>query len=196
MRAAVTHRRLRLVKDIGLTVCFLGLMALIVARLDGEGEVLTGPFRVVDGDTLALGADRLRLIGIDAPELQQTCQYDDGRSWSCGEQARGHLSQLLAQGAPECRGSQTDRYHRLLVSCLVGGQSINARMVREGFALADGAVTFRGEQSQAQAARLGLWAGRFEHPRVWRDRMGLINDDKEKEGIWHDIKNFLTLHWL
>lgn len=198
MRGVSTHRRLRLMKDLGLTLCFLVLMALIVARLEGEGEgqILTGPFRVVDGDTLAMGPERLRLAGIDAPELAQVCHRENGQSWTCGDEARRLLTRLMAQGAPECRGSTTDRYHRLLVSCSSDGQSVNAQMVREGLALATGAITFRREQSQAETARRGLWAGEFDHPRLWRERMGLINEDMERQGIWHDIKSVLSLHWL
>jgi endonuclease YncB( thermonuclease family) len=192
------HRRLRLLKDLSLTLCFLGLLALIVARLEGEGRghLVAGPLRVVDGDTLAVGGMRLRLAGIDAPELGQTCRREDGGEWPCGEAAKALLTQVLAQGAPECRGTVTDRYRRLLVDCFIDGQNINAQMVRAGLALATGAITFRREQSQAQTARLGLWAGEFDHPRVWRERMGLVNGERERGRIWDDIKSFLALHWL
>ncbi|WP_137129953.1 thermonuclease family protein [Rhizobium sp. FY34] len=192
------HRRMRLSKDLGLTLCFLFLLALVAARLGGDGEetVFVGPFRVVDGDTLAVGSQRLRLIGIDAPELAQACRHKDGQEWACGEAARASLARLIAGGALECRGFSTDRYHRLLVGCFSNGQNIGALMVREGLALATGAITFRREQASAQAARAGIWVGEFEHPREWRSRMGLMNAEEDKEGLWHSMRNFLSLNWL
>lgn len=189
---------MRLSKDLGLTLCFLFLLALVVARLGGEGAetVLGGPFRVVDGDTLAVGNQRLRLTGIDAPELAQTCRLRQGEEWACGEAARALLVRLIAGAALECRGSSTDRYHRLLVSCFGNGQNIAALMVREGLALSTGATTFRREQASAEAARAGIWSGAFEHPREWRSRMGLIDAEEDKEGLWYKIGNFLSLDWL
>ncbi len=41
-------------------------------------EVITGPARVVDGDTLEIAGERIRLHGIDAPETNQTCWDDRG----------------------------------------------------------------------------------------------------------------------
>ena len=48
---------------------------------------LSGTARAVDGDTLDLSGERVRLIGIDAPELDQSCQRD-GQGWACGDWAR------------------------------------------------------------------------------------------------------------
>ncbi len=51
-------------------------------------ETLSGPARVVDGDTLFVAGERIRLHGIDAPEKDQTCSID-GRDWACGIAAWG-----------------------------------------------------------------------------------------------------------
>ncbi len=40
------------------------------------GEVITGPARVVDGDTLEVAGERIWLFAIDAPEKDQTCSID------------------------------------------------------------------------------------------------------------------------
>ena len=45
--------------------------------------LLEGEARAIDGDTLQLGDMRLRLHGIDAPELRQTCENAAGAIWSC-----------------------------------------------------------------------------------------------------------------
>ena len=53
----------------------------------GEKE-FQGPARVVDGDSLEIAALRVRLYGIDAPELSQHCASGDGRDYPCGRDAR------------------------------------------------------------------------------------------------------------
>jgi endonuclease YncB( thermonuclease family) len=49
---------------------------------------LTGVPRIVDGDTLAIGSTKFRLLGIDAPETDQFCVNGNGDHWTCGIGAR------------------------------------------------------------------------------------------------------------
>src|SRR5690242_19546586 len=49
----------------------------------GQPAIIGGTGRVVDGDTLDVGTTRVRLEGIDAPEIAQTCQNVAGASWNC-----------------------------------------------------------------------------------------------------------------
>lgn len=192
-RAYRRHRKTRWWKDAILTCCFLFLLVLIAARLQGGGgDPVSGPFRVVDGDTLAVGGQRLRLAGIDAPELDQTCERD-GRTWPCGAQAKQLLETLIASGIAECHGSEPDRYGRLLVSCIADGQTVNGAMVRGGMALTTGVVTYRREQMQAQAQRAGVWAGPFDTPAEWRRQRKI----EEQGSGWPDaLKDVLSLRWL
>ena len=57
------------------------------------GTAVAGPARVIDGDTLAVGAVRIRLFGIDAPEHDQTCGAA-GATWPCGAAAARRLGEL------------------------------------------------------------------------------------------------------
>ena len=46
---------------------------------------------IVDGDTLSIAGTRIRLLNIDAPELDQSCNDSLGRDWACGRQASSQL---------------------------------------------------------------------------------------------------------
>jgi endonuclease YncB( thermonuclease family) len=158
--------KIKLLRDGGVAACFLVLMLLIAMKVnDDAARTFTGRYRVVDGDSLELGATRLRLLGIDAPELSQTCNRD-GVPWRCGEAAKARLASFVGAGHIECRGSRKDKYERLLVTCFDKALNINSEMVRLGMA-----VTFGGyemEEMRAREAHLGLWAGDFTRPIDWR----------------------------
>jgi endonuclease YncB( thermonuclease family) len=165
---------LPLLRDALLATALLGLLLLIAARLDGgSGDedagpetALAGPFHVLDGDTMASGRQRLRLLGLDAPELGQTCRTAAGTEWDCGLAARQALRDRVDAAGIECRGNARDRYHRLLVDCRRGEVSINGGMVRDGLAIASGG--YAREEGEAKSAGQGIWAGTFESPRQWR----------------------------
>jgi endonuclease YncB( thermonuclease family) len=101
----------------------------------GNNQVIVGTATVIDGDTLRLDGQRIRLTGIDAPELHQLCT-DHGRSAPCGERSKGALVRLIRTGPVSCTGDQRDRYGRLLAVCTVAEQDIGAAMVRAGQAIA------------------------------------------------------------
>ena len=51
--------------------------------------------KVGDGDSLQAGAERLRLFGIDAPELKQACTDENRVKYACGQAAKDALELLL-----------------------------------------------------------------------------------------------------
>ncbi|MBB3137411.1 endonuclease YncB(thermonuclease family) [Rhizobium pisi] len=161
-------RGLRLIRDGVTAFALLALAALIAAKLNDADKIkYAGAFRAADGDSLTSGADRLRLEGIDAPELNQSCERD-GKAWACGRMARETLQGMVLGSGTLCEGSQRDRYDRLLVVCRSGtGVDINAAMVRRGMAISYGG--YGQEEAEARAEKAGLWAGTFERPRDVRD---------------------------
>ena len=46
-----------------------------------------GPARIIDGDTLDIAGERIRLHGIDAPESRQSCVVGS-EVWRCGQNRR------------------------------------------------------------------------------------------------------------
>lgn len=121
---------------------------------------------VIDGDTLKLGNERIRLHGIDAPESQQRCT--DG--WQAGEAARRALAGLVSTGAPSCERVTTDRYGRTVAVCRVNGKDIGGEMVRRGLAWAYTrySVRYVPEETLARVERIGVHARTCTQPADWR----------------------------
>lgn len=142
----------------------LAVLALIFRV--GEAET-TGVARVIDGDSLRIDATEIRLRGIDAPELDQTCTQAR-RDAPCGREARAALRRLVEGRVITCLSNERDRFGRLLARCRVLGTDVNAAMVRQGHAVASGA--YAGEEAEAREAYAGVWSGTFERPSDWRRR--------------------------
>ena len=152
--------------DYGLTVLLLGLLILLAARLDRmETRKTEGVAVVTDGDSIALGGERIRMRGIDAPEYSQTCRRD-GADYPCGKLSRQSLVRLIAGRPVSCIGWQRDRYGRLLGDCQAGGVDLNRSQVAAGWAVAYG--DFETEEAAARAGKAGIWAGTFDQPQTWR----------------------------
>ncbi len=129
------------------------------------GQV-SGTGRPIDGDSLKVGRDEVRLKGIDAPEGRQTCQRN-GQSWACGEDSRQELVRLIGRDVVICSVSERDRFGRYLSKCTAGGRDLNAEMVKSGLAVAYGG--YIREEGDAKARKRGLWSSVFQRPREWRD---------------------------
>ena len=130
---------------------------------------ITGKPRVIDGDTIEIHGQRIRLHGIDAPELDQTCKVDD-RIIQCGEIAKAVLMDLVFLSAVTCKAEDEDRYGRIVATCYVGGFDLGRIIVERGWALAYRRYSTRYVQIEAEAeqAGRGMWQGEFVPPWEWR----------------------------
>jgi endonuclease YncB( thermonuclease family) len=153
--------------------CFLNIVFLACAfhAVAGADE-LRGIPRIVDGDTVQIGASKLRLVGIDAPETDQLCLNSDGKRWACGIEARDRLIHKAGGKVWLCRTNSVDRYGRRLATCDVDGININRWLVREGWALSFVRYSheYDSDEALARQARAGLWSGAFIAPWDWRSR--------------------------
>ncbi len=125
-------------------------------------EIVAGFGEAIDGDSLKVAGQEIRLKGIDAPEIGQWCQNKVGREYACGVEAKKWLRSHLQRGAVTCRIEGADRYGRLLGVCARGDIPLNAAMVREGIAVDYG--EYPSEQAQARRQQSGLWGGKFMLP--------------------------------
>ena len=127
--------------------------------------------KVSDGDSLRSGDLRIRLFGIDAPELKQQCADQNGVLWGCGVAALQQLNALISKNKDlQCSLRDVDRYGRLVMQCFSGSTDIGAAMVRSGHALAyrDFSDLYIAEEKHAKTARKGVWRGTFSPPWEWR----------------------------
>lgn len=112
---------------------------------------------VHDGDTLRCGADRIRLFGVDAPEVRRGNVAAEPLAY----EARDLLISLTRERVG-CRVVATDRYKRHVARCWSSASpDLNAAMIRSGLttewrAYSHGA--YAGPQDEARAAQRGVWA--------------------------------------
>lgn len=183
-RRALAGRALRL----ALALCVLAGAALFAAReWAGTSPVGAAPYgtgpeapptlggvaRVNDGDTVTIGATRIRLEGIDAPEFGQMCVDAANAPFDCGRRAADELTRWIAGRPLACAGRDFDRHRRVLARCAApDGADAGAAMIGAGWAVAFDPgrdAAYDAAEAQAAAAKAGLWAGRFERPRAWRN---------------------------
>jgi endonuclease YncB( thermonuclease family) len=88
--------------------------------------------RVTDGDTVELDGQRVRLWGIDAPELHQRCPD----RWLAGIETTRTMRALVKGYTVTCENRGRDRYGRMIGLCRAGGADLSAAMVRAGMAWA------------------------------------------------------------
>jgi len=134
-----------------------------------RGAVVSGVASVIDGDTIEIHGQRIRLHGIDAPEASQLCELG-GKPWRCGQASANALAEYIGRRTVRCESRDRDRYGRLVAACSVGGASISGWMVREGWAVAYRRYSqdFVADEAAAQAAKRGIWRSACVLPWEWR----------------------------
>ena len=124
---------------------------------------------VTDGDTIRIGEERIRFSGIDAPELKQTCLYQE-IEFNCGEFSKNLLIEKIANQEVSCIKESKDQYGRTLAECFVGKESLSSYLVREGYAFAYRKYSdkFIADEEYAQSKGNGMWSMEFLFPWDYR----------------------------
>jgi len=158
-------------------------------------ERIEGVAAVIDGDGLDIGGRKIRLFGIDAPEVGQYCERPaenspDGPAattrWRCGQYATVALDRIAGGRRVRCEVEATDAYGRAVAICrlhdgtdpatdpgIERGIDLGAEQVRRGWAVAYRRYSERyvALEDEAREMRIGVWSGTFENPWDWRRRM-------------------------
>src|SRR5262245_61374288 len=147
---------------------FLALAALCWS-ISAAGGSLEGNASVIDGDTIEIHGQRIRLFGIDAPESLQTCEAG-GQAWRCGQQAALALAEFIDQRYVTCGQRDVDRYGRIVAVCRAGLEDLGAWAVHNGWALAYRRYSkaYVAAEHSAKFFRRGIWRGTFTAPWDWR----------------------------
>ncbi len=155
----------------------LGIGAYVAAQLPVPERPVTGELRgsasASDGDSLRLDGRRIRIEGIDAPEIGQMCRRADTRG-DCGAQAGRRLAALVARATTVCRLHGQDRYGRDLGVCTVRENDLGREMVLSGYAVSYG--LYHDEEERARSSGTGLWGGDFVRPQEWRRSNGGVDE--------------------
>lgn len=129
-----------------------------------------GHASVIDGDTIEIAGQRIRLHGIDAPESAQHCLDADLRIFRCGQDAANALDHMINDRLVRCEQLGRDRYNRIIARCFLGELDLNEAMVRSGHALAYRRYSsdYVGAEAEARSSGAGMWRGDFVSPWDWR----------------------------
>lgn len=148
----------------------LFLLVLLASSLALAQQTITGRASVIDGDTIEIRGQRIRLAGIDTPESAQLCYNSKGQMFRCGALVANNLSSWLGQRTVTCRTTGESNRERLIANCMVGGVDVAGWLASQGYGFIDPrfATNHRARVEQARSRRVNLWAGRFQLPWEYR----------------------------
>lgn len=136
-------------------------------------EKVNGRARAVSGDTLSVAGRLIRLEGIEAPELAQTCRNSRGRSWRCGRAAQRRLAIMTGRKRVSCEIAETGTPRLYGGRCTISDTDIAESLVKTGYVFARSGVlgsTYGTAEAEARSAKLGVWRGANERPAAFREK--------------------------
>ncbi len=150
-----------------LRICSLFVPTLVALPLWAAQPDIAGVPRIIDGDTLEVAGQRIRLGGIDAPEMREQCQDAFGQQWPCGSWAKEAAKAMLAGHKLRCVDLGQRSYDRVVGRCYLDGRDIAVDLIEAGVARV--CLRFAREQGQEQTylhaeqravkARAGVFSG-------------------------------------
>ena len=66
-------------------------------QLQGQENFISGTAKVIDGDSIKIRNHRIRLLGIDAPELKQLCKDQNNKTYACGKASKIFLKSFIEE---------------------------------------------------------------------------------------------------
>ena len=137
---------------------------------DWDRETYSGKAFIIDGDTLKINGTKIRLVGVDAPEISQKCKTH-GHVENCGEIVKLRLVQATSNKDTVCYSHGKDFYGRVLAECYIEDININKWLLREGLAVYYYSKDFKSYkilETLAKEEKVGLWDSEFQNPKDYR----------------------------
>jgi endonuclease YncB( thermonuclease family) len=152
-----------------LRICSLLVLLLATAAHAAPGR-FSGTVSVIDGDTIKLGEVTVRLFGIDAPEMAQSCDAASQKAWACGRWVASQVRTRFEGRHASCVQRDIDRYGRSVATCEVAGQDLGQLIVAEGLAFAylDYSRVYLRDEQRAAAQGRGLHGHQVQSPKAFR----------------------------
>jgi len=142
-----------------------------VSFVTSSPMVIAGSAHITDGDSLRIQGERIRILGIDAPELGQDCFDEGGQAIKCGVLSSQYMAGLIDGRPVSCRWLERDKYRRILGHCFVEEADgtvldLNRAMVEDGWAFSYS--SYPREERQALTQKRGMWRWKVQKPQGWR----------------------------
>ena len=131
-------------------------------------QEIFGKVRIIDGDSIEINNNKIRLLGIDAFEKKQECFRKNGNNYKCGKDSISALSKIISDQPIRCIAKKKDRYKRWLATCYIGDLDINENMVLYGYAFSYMSKKYKDTENEAKKVKAGAWSGKFNYPWEWR----------------------------
>jgi endonuclease YncB( thermonuclease family) len=156
----------------------IAALLFILAGSSAHADTIAGRASVIDGDTIEIDGERIRILDIDAPESRQFCfkklQGLDEGAWPCGQQAALALSDWIGEQTVTCETTRKETaglYQHWLARCAVADQDMAEWLAANGWAVRYRDCkcdVIRDAAHNARAAQLGIWTSAFTLPWDWR----------------------------
>ena len=153
------------------------IIFLLISKISFAEEI-SGNANIIDGDSIKIGSKKIRLFGIDAPEIKQKCKkiYFSisfiifQKNYDCGLNSKRALKKKINNKRISCRIRSKDRYGRILAIFYLEKKDLNMWMVQSGNAIAYKRYSKRylTQENEAKKKKIGLWSGTFLEPEKWR----------------------------
>ena len=146
------------------------LMFVLFSNYSLGDDLIFGKAYITDGDTIKINGKKIRLHGIDTPEIEQYCLNQKMEQYLCGKSAKDFVKNITKNKNIKCFKNDVDRYGRIVATCYIGEKDLNGLIVEQGWGLAYRKYSrkYISNEKSAKEEALGIWSGKFVKPWEWR----------------------------